>query len=62
MTTREISNSDDVIDSRDVIARIEELDDERSALAETLAEATQARNYPDTDDPELIERLEGRDI
>jgi hypothetical protein len=29
MTTREISNADDVIDSRDVIARIEELQNEK---------------------------------
>lgn len=36
---REISNSDDVIDSRDVIARIEELESEREALVETLGEA-----------------------
>jgi hypothetical protein len=32
MTTREISNTDDVIDSRDVIARIEALQDERDNL------------------------------
>lgn len=32
MTTREVSNSDDVIDSRDVIARIDELVDEREAF------------------------------
>lgn len=31
MRNREISNSDDVIDSRDIIARIEELQDERDA-------------------------------
>lgn len=29
--TREVTNSDDIIDSRDVIARIEELQDERDA-------------------------------
>lgn len=38
MTTREISNSDDVIDSRDIIGRIEELQDERQALADALEE------------------------
>ncbi len=37
--SRTISNTDDVIDSRDVIARIEELEEERAALAETLEEA-----------------------
>ncbi len=29
MSAREISNMDDIIDSRDVIERIEELEDER---------------------------------
>lgn len=38
MTTREVSNSDDLIDSRDVIARIEELEGERQALADALDE------------------------
>lgn len=33
------SNTDDVIDSRDVIARIEELESERADLAETAEEA-----------------------
>lgn len=32
------SNSDDVIDSRDIIARIEELEDERESLAEAAEE------------------------
>jgi hypothetical protein len=35
MSTREISNTDDVIDSRDVIARIEELQNERDNWQET---------------------------
>ena len=34
-----ISNTDDVIDSRDVIARIEELEGERGALVSDLEEA-----------------------
>lgn len=38
---REITNSDDVIDSRDVIARIEELEAEREALAEAVEAATE---------------------
>lgn len=37
-----ISNSDDTIDSRDVIERIEELEAEREALAETLEETRSA--------------------
>jgi hypothetical protein len=34
--SREISNSDDIIDSRDVIKRIEELEDERQDLVDAL--------------------------
>lgn len=34
--SRNISNSDDIIDSRDVIARIEELEDERESMVEDL--------------------------
>ena len=37
-STEEISNSQDIMDSRDVIARIEYLDDERAALADRLEE------------------------
>lgn len=37
--TREISNTDSILDSRDIIARIEELEEERAALAEALEEA-----------------------
>lgn len=37
--TRALSNMDDVIDSRDVIQRADELADERNALVETLKEA-----------------------
>jgi hypothetical protein len=33
------SNTDDIIDSRDVIARIEELEGEREALADEVSEA-----------------------
>lgn len=43
--TKEISNSDDVIDSRDIIARIEELADKESAITDAkdaLAEAIEA--------------------
>lgn len=34
--SRDLSNGDDVIDSRDVIARLEELQDERNALVDDL--------------------------
>jgi hypothetical protein len=40
---KEISNSDDVIDSRDVIARIDELTTERSDLATDVDDANDAR-------------------
>lgn len=39
MKTTEISNTEDTIDSRDIIARIEELNDERQPLADAIAEA-----------------------
>lgn len=47
---REISNSDDVIDSRDVIARIEKLTDERDALQDAVDEADTALSDVDSDD------------
>lgn len=50
MTTREISNSDDIIDSRDVIARIEELEAERESLADALTEAQEALTFPSEPD------------
>lgn len=40
--TREISNSDDLIDSRDVIARIEELEGDRETSLDTLRETQRA--------------------
>lgn len=39
---QEVSNTDDLIDSRDVIARIEELEGERESLAEAVTEAEEA--------------------
>lgn len=42
--SHEISNMDDVIDSRDVIARIEELQDERQCLVDTITEEEQNRS------------------
>ena len=37
--SREISNNEDIIDSRDVIKRIDELEEERQNLVDTLQEA-----------------------
>lgn len=42
MTTRTISNTDDVIDSRDVIARVEELESERETLMDAITEAQES--------------------
>ena len=61
---RIISNMDDVIDSRDVIARIEELESERQDLVEAVegAQETLTDAQDDTsalsDDPEEISGLE----
>lgn len=48
--TNSISNSDDVIDSRDVIARIEELRDERESLVSDLDDAKET--HADADNQE----------
>lgn len=49
----EITNFDDVIDSRDVVARIEELEAEREALADAANEAEDAlEDYDATEDAE----------
>lgn len=49
------SNTDDVIDSRDVIARIEELEGERETLQDALTDATDARDeMPAETGPEPI--------
>lgn len=55
MPTREISNSQDVIDSRDVISRIADLESDREDLESAIAEAKEAladaaaspEQYPD---------------
>ncbi len=54
---REISNAEDVIDSRDVIERIEELEDERESLVSDVTEAKEAYDQTDTeaDDYDEIE-------
>jgi hypothetical protein len=47
MTATEISNTDDVIDSRDVIARIEALESEESDLLEALDAEDYQPSAPD---------------
>jgi hypothetical protein len=55
----DLSNRNDIIDSRDVIARIEELTDERTALADALKEAREAHEaIPDPDLPPEIPQEE----
>jgi hypothetical protein len=49
MATRTISNSDDTIDSRDVIERIEELEAEREAITEEVEEYAHAEEEEDDD-------------
>lgn len=53
-----ISNSDDVIDSRDVISRIEELESEREDLANVLEEAETVFNEAKEDDEKNMGTLE----
>lgn len=67
--SRDISNSDDVIDSRDVIERIKELEDEREAAIEEAVETmgeedneeevrqTAADNWDDTADGDALKAL-----
>lgn len=45
----DISNSDDIIDSRDVIARIEELESELETLTDAVDEARRGVDEPDLD-------------
>lgn len=45
--SREISNTDDIIDSRDVLARIEELESEREALVDAFTESAIEDNETD---------------
>jgi hypothetical protein len=48
--SREISNTDDMIDSRDVIARIEELEDDRAQVLACVEDETRsARELDDWD-------------
>ena len=56
--SRGIDNGQDIIDSRDVIKRIEELESNRSDLVTALADATEARDTAPTsagqDDEEIL--------
>lgn len=45
----DISNTDDIIDSRDVIARIEELESELETLTDAVDEARRGVDEPDLD-------------
>lgn len=56
----DISNSDDIIDSRDVIARIEELTDERDELQNAIDEAQEERDgMDDEENAQIIDAAEG---
>lgn len=58
MRTDEIDNKEDVIDSRDVIARIRELESERESLESALQEAKDALSDPDPESAPEGEELE----
>lgn len=61
MKTAEISNSDAIIDSRDVIARIEELESERQTLADSVDEAkTELQDNPAGEEIALQSVIEER--
>lgn len=45
-----ITNQDDVIDSREIIERIEELEAEREALSDHVEECQEAYDFHDSDD------------
>jgi len=59
-----ITNQDDIIDSREIIERIEELEGERQALFDAVEEARAAYKYHDSDDtkstPEWSDLVEAR--
>ena len=58
MKTDEIDNNQDVIDSRDIIARIEELESEQTGLQDSLEEAKEELEGMDEDvtNQEIIEK------
>jgi hypothetical protein len=55
--TRNISNADDIIDSRDVIARIAELENEKEVLDSNYADALTEARETDTRDPDPSEYM-----
>ena len=60
-----IDNSEDILDSRDIVARIEEIEEERDALQEAVDEAQEA--YTDfldglDDETDADDTEEGRDL
>jgi DNA repair exonuclease SbcCD ATPase subunit len=59
---REISNMDDMIDSRDVIARIEELESEREAIEEEIEEYAHAEDGDDDEDEEGDDEEKEKDL
>lgn len=54
----DVSNTDDIIDSRDVIERIEELEAEREALADDLAEAESALADAEENEADNVDDLQ----
>ena len=59
-STRTIGNDDDIIDSRDVIARIEELEEDRDTFVAALSEAQEEYDdiVPSERDESHVEALE----
>jgi DNA repair exonuclease SbcCD ATPase subunit len=61
--TNEITNDQDIIDSRDIIERIEELESELEALREAVAEAQEAfSNIDDREDGTVSEEQQAYDL
>ena len=53
MSARQFDGSEDLIDSRDIIARIEELEEERQALEDAFDEAAEAKEQVEDGDLDL---------
>ena len=64
MKTTEVTNSQDIIDSRDIIARIEELEEERQTLKDTIEELEESEelNQAKQDLIDFDESEEGREL
>jgi chromosome segregation ATPase len=58
--TREISNNEDVLDSRDIIERIEELESEKESELESLNEAKEEADQAVSDLEDKIREIEGQ--